>query len=301
MDSSQVEAYFSGIMKTEPDTSAGVAAIRTLLKYLEHDDADTCQELCANLKRAIGVMRNTDYPTTAVASGSELFLRFITLASLDKGPFAECKQEMIHRGRVFLRKLTDARGKIAKAAADFITDGSRVLTHSKSRVVLEAMREASKTERRFEVYVTKCSIDESGVEMVRELRSLNIPCTLIVDSAVAYVMESVDTVMVGAEGVMESGGIVNKLGTLTMAVCAKEMHKPVYVLTESFKFARLFPLNQRDLPLEFKYPASYLDADLQLQHPLVDYTPPVYVTLLFTDLGILTPSAVSDELIKLYL
>ena len=31
-----------------------------------------------------------------------------------------------------------------------------------------------------------------------------------------------------------------------------------------------------------------------------DYTPPQYITLLFTDLGILTPSAVSDELLKLY-
>ena len=35
--------------------------------------------------------------------------------------------------------------------------------------------------------------------------------------------------------------------------------------------------------------------------PLVDYTPPSLLTLLFTDLGILTPSAVSDELINLYL
>lgn len=32
----------------------------------------------------------------------------------------------------------------------------------------------------------------------------------------------------------------------------------------------------------------------------MDYTPPAYITLLFSDAGILTPSAVSDELIKLY-
>lgn len=37
-----------------------------------------------------------------------------------------------------------------------------------------------------------------------------------------------------------------------MAVCAREMKKPFYVLTESFKFVRLYPLNQRDLPNEFK-------------------------------------------------
>lgn len=41
--------------------------------------------------------------------------------------------------------------------------------------------------------------------------------------------------------------------------------------------------------------------NLEEEHPLVDYTPPSYISLLFTDLGILTPAAVSDELIKLYL
>jgi len=38
---------------------------------------------------------------------------------------------------------------------------------------------------------------------------------------------------------------------------------------------------------------------LEDEDPLVDYTPAEYLTLLFTDIGILTPTAVSDELIKL--
>ena len=51
-----------------------------------------------------------------------------------------------------------------------------------------------------------------------------------------------------------------------------------------------------------QYQASKLsqNVDLSSEHPWVDYTPPAYLTLLFTDLGVLTPSAVSDELIKLY-
>lgn len=47
--------------------------------------------------------------------------------------------------------------------------------------------------------------------MASELAKLNIPCTVILDSAVGYVMEQVDMVMVGAEGVVESGGIINKV------------------------------------------------------------------------------------------
>lgn len=99
----------------------------------------------------------------------------------------------------------------------------------------------------------------------------------------------------------------------------------------SYKFVRLFPLNQYDLPtynadtlsfqelntdhdaksLEDGKPSSASQTALHLKtaedqtsqgsNPLVDYTPPNYITLLFTDLGVLTPSGVSDELIKLYL
>ncbi|VDK78980.1 unnamed protein product [Gongylonema pulchrum] len=55
----------------------------------------------------------------------------------------------------------------------------------------------------------------------------------------------------------------------------------------------------------FQYSASTLkkhaaDGDYSEEHPLVDYTPPQYINLLVTDLGILTPAAVGDELLKLY-
>lgn len=50
-----------------------------------------------------------------------------------------------------------------------------------------------------------------SIDMYNCLKKLNIPCTLILDSAVGYIMERVDMVMVGAECVVESGGIINKV------------------------------------------------------------------------------------------
>lgn len=55
----------------------------------------------------------------------------------------------------------------------------------------------------------------------------------------------VDLVLVGAEGVVENGGVINKLGTYQIALCAKVLNKPFYVAAESYKFARLYPLNQQ--------------------------------------------------------
>jgi len=53
--------------------------------------------------------------------------------------------------------------------------------------------------------------------MCKELEASQISCTVVLDSAVGYIMESVDMVMVGAEGVVESGGIINKVCILCLS------------------------------------------------------------------------------------
>jgi len=317
---------FREILRCSSGLATAIAAIKTLMVVLEKCTAETLQELVELLKWSTVEMKSkVDCSVSSVVSGSELFLRFITLASrLEEGTFEEIRGKMLTKGKNFLETKMQSRGKIAKLGAQHINDGSRILVHSKSRTVIATLVEAHvRMNKRFKVYVTESSVNSGGngsgkgsgngngnaseraneVDMRRELEGHSIGCTVIADSAVGYILESVDCVMLGAEGVVESGGIINKMGTYTIALCAKELNKPVYVMCESFKFVRLYPLNQQDLPDEFKYHASTIQSnqDLSQVHPLVDYTPPSLLTLLFTDLGILTPSAVSDELIKLYL
>ena len=73
-------------------------------------------------------------------------------------------------------------------------------------------------------------------------------------------------------------------------------------MTESLKFMRSYPLSCADLPKSQNTSIkSANDQDIgDVKTPLCDLTPPDLITLLFTDLGIFTPSAVSDELIQLY-
>jgi translation initiation factor eIF-2B subunit alpha len=108
----------------------------------------------------------------------------------------------------------------------------------------------------------------------------------VLDAAVGYVMDRVDVVLVGSEVVVESGGLIAGVGTYQMALLAKALNKPFYALAvrlsllflhfqqrlgsasfdrlthdlgpsrffllssqESYKFLRLFPLSQSDLPL----------------------------------------------------
>lgn len=48
--------------------------------------------------------------------------------------------------------------------------------------------------------------------MCKLLTAGGVGCTLVLDASIGYVMEQVDIVMIGAEGVVESGGIINKVG-----------------------------------------------------------------------------------------
>ncbi|KAL2298288.1 hypothetical protein Nmel_015280, partial [Mimus melanotis] len=303
---------FRAQLRDDPDVASAVAAIRALLGFLKQDRGETIQGLRNSLRDAIDTLSRVD-SSVAVSSGGELFLRFISLTSLEYSDYSKCKEIMIERGEIFLTKVSLSRNKIAKLCHPFIRDGARILTHAYSRVVLRVLEAAVESKKRFSVYVTESQPDEAGqvfinlvfilVNRAKALRKLNIPVTVILDAAVGYIMEKVDLVLVGAEGVVESGGIINKIGTNQIAVCAKAQNKPFYVVAESFKFVRLFPLNQQDVPDRFKYKADTLKTaqNLTEEHPWIDYTSPSLITLLFTDLGVLTPSAVSDELIKLYL
>ncbi|XP_078490406.1 translation initiation factor eIF2B subunit alpha [Ciona intestinalis] len=305
MDGAEIVKFFTEKLENH-DVSSAVAAIETLLEYLRKDTTETLSGLIDNLKKAKDILVETDcLARTSVSSGAELFLRFITLASsLENPDFQEVKRVMISRGELFLQKVCTCRSKIANLGWPFIKDGAIILTHSYSRVVASVLKQAAENKKRFTVYVTQSCPDDAGYEMAKTLRQYSIPVITILDAAAGYILEKVDVVLVGAEGVVENGGIVNKIGSYQLGLCAKALNKPLYVFAESFKFARLYPLNQHDLPDRFKYKASVLNnnnINLKEEHPIVDYTPPSLISLLITDLGVLTPSAVSDELIKLYL
>jgi translation initiation factor eIF-2B subunit alpha len=47
------------------------------------------------------------------------------------------------------------------------------------------------------------------IKSTKTLRKAGIPATVILDTAVGYIIDKVDAVFVGAEGVVENGGLIN--------------------------------------------------------------------------------------------
>ncbi|KAG8507837.1 Translation initiation factor eIF-2B subunit alpha, partial [Galemys pyrenaicus] len=84
---------------------------------------ETIQGLRANLTSAIKTLCGVD-SSVAVSSGGEIFLRFISLTSLEYSDYSKCKKIMIERGELFSGRISQSRKKIADLCHTFIKDGA---------------------------------------------------------------------------------------------------------------------------------------------------------------------------------
>ncbi|KAL2345986.1 hypothetical protein Fmac_007271 [Flemingia macrophylla] len=296
--------------RKQPHLAEAVAAIRALAAVIRWSEASTMMQLEMELKKASDSLKSWDTTSISLTAACDLFMRYVTRTSaLEYEDFNSAKSRLIERAHKFGEishkafPVLSARKVIAMLSQDFIFDGCTILVHGFSRVVFQVLKLAAQNNKLFRVFCTEGRPDRTGLRLANELAKLNVPVKILIDSAVAYAMDEVDMVFVGADGVVESGGIINMMGTYQIALVAHSMNKPLYVAAESYKFARLYPLDQKDLapairPIDFGVP---IPSKVEVESSARDYTPPQYLTLLFTDLGVLTPSVVSDELIQLYL
>ncbi|GAA5951593.1 hypothetical protein JCM8115_005191 [Rhodotorula mucilaginosa] len=335
---------FGQLLERDDPMPAPVAAVETLAQLVSRSDSSTIQELLALLRDASTRIAAASFNPVAAQSGTALFMRYLTLQRPPpEMSFDQFKKELVTRAREFVRGSGRCRDIIAAHTSSFIQDGSTILVHSYSRVVVQALLNAAQNQKkRFQVYVTESRPFGLGLKTHAILTEAGIPCVVVLDSAVAYVMPKCDMAIVGAEAVCESGGLINFIGGFQMAIAAKAMGKPFYALAESFKFTRLFPLGQYDIPsslpaapLSFPAAADYdsretasskcgvagggvpptpvrpmidskMPTPLEMSdegirgNPILDYTTPDHISLIVSDVGVLTPSGVSDALLAIF-
>lgn len=291
-------------LKNDPNMTMPVAAIKSLVAMLKLKQPSTLSELISLVKQNTEILKSSIPNWVSLSAGCDLFTRFVLRNTNLHSDFEAFKTNLVEDGELFIEKCKEIRSKVAEHGIDFIKDNDLILVHSYSRVVFELLLSARKKNLvRFRVIVTESRPTKKGYFMAKKLKESDIPVQVIVDGAVGYVIRKVDKIFVGAEGVAESGGIINHIGSYQIGCLAKINKKPFYVVAESHKFVRLFPLLPDDLPDELNKSQEGSKDDTEsdiLKRQILDFTPHEYITALITDLGVLTSSFVSDELIKIW-
>lgn len=249
-----------------------VAAIEALIELLVQSSADTVYEFLDLVKTQSQYLKSRIPNSISLSAGTDLFQRYMisSMKPTSTGDFETVRQHLLSNGRLFVSRAKAARERIAAYGRHFVRDGSVVLTHGGSRVVgtlLGKAAEASKSggNVRFKViYVMNEARSTESKAVVSLLRSKGVPVATISEGAVGYAMGKVNLVIVGAEGVVENGGIISRLGTYQIALLAKAAGKPFYVAAESHKFVRLYPLGQFDLGIDQKVIEFKTDQEKEL-------------------------------------
>jgi methylthioribose-1-phosphate isomerase len=192
---------------------------------------------------------------------------------------------------------------IGAHGAELVRDGDVLLTHCNAGALatvaygtaLGVVRAAWEQGRKIRVVATETRPLLQGARLTTyELRRDGIPVTLITDSMVGYVMAKrlVNKVIVGADRIVRDA-VINKIGTFTIAVLAKEHGIPFYVAAPKSTFDLTHASDE--VTIEQRSPDEVTHIGVQriateginVLNPAFDVTPLEYVTAIVCESGIL--------------
>jgi methylthioribose-1-phosphate isomerase len=145
------------------------------------------------------------------------------------------------------------------------------------------------------VYSTETRPRQQGARLtVFEFMEDNIDTTLITDGMIGTVFREgrVDCCVVGADRILRTGHVINKIGTYTMAIAAKYHNIPFYSVAPTSTID--METNPEDVIIEERDPdevriinGEYVTVpDAKVYNPAFDVTPPELIDAIITDRGV---------------
>ncbi|KPP73807.1 hypothetical protein Z043_107086 [Scleropages formosus] len=202
-------------------------------------------------------------------------------------------------------KINLAAEAITKFAIEKISNDDVILVYGCSSLVNHILCDAFKKERKFRVVVVDSRPRLEGREALRRLVKMGIHCTYVLISAVSYILPEVSKVFLGAHALLANGYVMSRVGTSQIALVAKAYNVPVLVCCETYKFCERvqtdsFVSNELDDPDELTVTRN---GRTQLKHwqsfhmlgllnLVYDVTPPDFVDLVITELGMIPCTSV---------
>lgn len=172
-----------------------------------------------------------------------------------------------------------------------------VLTYSYSSTVCKMLIEAKKSGLNLSVICTESRPALEGKRLAEKLRQANIPVTYAVDMlAFSLIKEGkADLIMVGGDSV-STGGLINKIGTLGLAVFAKKFRVPFYALsgTEKFISPKLMPF-LRVVPRDREEVLITGDEGINVVNRYFDITPLSLIDGVITEIGVLKGKEIKEK------
>jgi len=132
-------------------------------------------------------------------------------------------------------RFADATEQMTAHAAGLLSEGSTVMTISRSSSILAALRKAKNKGINFDVIQLASGPANEGYLMAADLNQLQIATLVITDAQAGLFAGQADLVMVGCDSWLADQHFINKVGTYPLALIAKAKSIPLWVLADRYK------------------------------------------------------------------
>ena len=280
----------------------GVSGAFGLALAALQSDAKEKDELINYLEYAKKILFETRPTAVNLAWGLEK----IILVAKKAGTVEEIKKNVVEAAKQMADDDIQTNMLIGKNGSELFNDNDTVMTHCNAGAlatvgygtalgVIRAIKESGKN---IKVIATETRPVQQGSRLTAfELQHDGIDVSLITDTAVGYIMANglVNKIVVGADRILRTGHVYNKIGTYQVATMGKQHNIPFYVAAPSSTFD--LKSNPEDIIIEQRNSSEVTGIGdkktapdgINVINPAFDMTPPDLISGIITENGIAKP------------
>lgn len=294
------EAIRSLVVRGAP--AIGVSGAFGLALAALQSKADTKENLLADLENAKKILFETRPTAVNLAWGLERIMK----TAKSGNTVSEIRDAVIAEARKMADEDIEINMRMGKHGSQLFANNDTIMTHCNAGALatvaygtaLGVIRATKDSGKKIRVIATETRPVMQGSRLTAfELKHDGIDVSLIPDTAVGYSMANglVSKVIVGADRILRTGHVYNKIGTYQVAMMAKQHGIPFYVAAPLSTFD--LKSNPKDVVIEQRKASEVTGIagkktapdDINVINPAFDMTPPELISGIITEAGIATP------------
>ena len=219
---------------------------------------------------------------------------------------SEIRDNVIAKAKEMAEDDVNINKKMGKNGAELFQNNDTIMTHCNAGALatvgygtaLGVIRATNESGKNIKVIATETRPIQQGSRLTAfELKHDGIDVSLIPDTAVGYTMANglVNGVVVGADRILRTGHVFNKIGTYQVATMAKQHNIPFYVAAPLSTFD--LKSNPENVVIEQRKASEVTGIGdtktapdgIAVINPAFDMTPPELISGIITENGIAKP------------
>jgi len=264
--------------------------------------SETKEGLLSDLEKA----KKTLFETRPTAVNLSWGLETIMEIAKQGNSISDVRESVISKAKQMADDDVQTNKKMGKNGAELFHNNDTIMTHCNAGALatvgygtaLGVIRALKENGKNIKVIATETRPVQQGSRLTAfELKNDGIDVSLIPDTAVGYTMANglVNGVIVGADRILRTGHVFNKIGTYQVATMAKQHNIPFYVAAPLSTFD--LTSNPDDVVIEQRKATEVTGIGekrtapegIDVINPAFDMTPPELINGIITEKGVAKP------------